>query len=465
MQFGPQFPIGDSTVVTACSKQANDLRDIGVSVVQPNHSLFSLSHEDLKQLTKRRAVIVPPSDAAWRSHAESAFSLIDEVATFVSYLKPTDLQDGSEWNPRPTPSWAHAASYMATSTFPPRDTRGSALMPLDMLHTTSERRGPAPTIVTEGKVTLVTGADPDARTAFGLGLACHVAAGEDIANQPIIRGSSVFISLDQSGEELAALFRRVVETAGLNVNCVLENFRAVTSLHWKADGDEAAAADPRDFPFLAAIKKHFFGTDLVVIDSAQLALGGDDNRSYRVAAFIQALKAICSETGSAVLLLCRDGKNGSKGVPGTVEPTMWTDIVRSHISLQDEGKALSVTRIKPRSPGCRVLAEIFVDAQGRFTTLPPGALEQEVRFADEAAVLAACNDAMNLGFTVPTATTGPKTAWHILQQFDSLGSELRNVAAKSRVHSALARLAINQQIFQSADPSQPKGKANQWVIW
>lgn len=464
MDYKAPLPIAGSTVVTGCSQQAQDLEHCGLNVLQPRRGLYSISAFELNQCRNKSVVIVPPLDAARSADAESAFALINEVAFRTAFLEATDLVDKSHWNPRPTPAWAPEASYLANFPSSENVPCDSALMPLDMLVPNSERPGPASSFVTRKEVTLVTGADPNARTVLGLSIAAHVAAGVGIANQPIVQGNSVFISLDQSGAELAEQFRRIVYDAELDMECVLRRFRAATYLQWNPGDSEGEETHFRDFRFLGSAKKHFVGADLVVIDSAHLALEGDDHRSYRVATFVQALKAIASETSAAVLLLCRDGRSGARVGQGTVEPTAWTDAVRSHISLQGEGRGLILTRSKPHIRGPRILAELLRDSEGRIAILPPGALEDEVNFEDETAVLAACADAAKLGFPVPTSTTGPKTAWHILQQFDSLGPELRKVDSKSRVHSALARLAFNQQIFQSPDLSQPKGKAKQWEI-
>lgn len=465
MSYHIPLPIADSLIVTGCSQQAQDLEGCGLYVLLARRGLFGISDIELNQCREKSVVIVPPLDAAKSADAESAFALINDVAFRTSFLEATDLVDKSHWNARPTPTWAQDASYLANSHFPAIVPCNSALMPLDMLGPNLERPGPASAFVTRGEVTLLSGADPNARTEFGLSLAFHVAAGVCIANQPVVQGNSVFVSLDQSSAQLAEQFRRIVYDAELDMECVLRRFRAATCLQWNPDDSDVEETHFRNFRFLGAAKKHFVGADLVVIDGAQLALEGDDNRSYRVATFVQALKAIASETSAAVLLLCREGRNGAKVGQGTVDPTAWTDAVRSHISLQDEGRGLILTRATPRLGGSRILAEIFEDSEGRLVILPPGALQDEVNFEDETAVLNALADAAKLGFPVPTSTTGPKTAWHILQQFDSLGPELRNVASKSRVHSALARLALNERIFQSPDLSQPKGKAKQWEIW
>ena len=120
----------------------------------------------------------------------------------------------------------------------------------------------------------------------------------------------------------------------------------------------------------AELRKLAAGADLVIVDNASDAYGGDEIQRRQVRAFIRCLKSIAKDNNSAVLLLAHVDKNTSRarkaeGGEGYSGSTAWHNSVRSRLFMtRDEQGGLKLEHQKINHGKLREPLHLFWPADG-----------------------------------------------------------------------------------------------------
>ena len=182
----------------------------------------------------------------------------------------------------------------------------------------------------------------------------------------------------------------------------------------------------------------------MIIDNASDAFGGDENNRVHVRGFMRMLADIARETGAAVLLLAHIDKASAKyGALGNSYSgsTAWHNSARSRLALTEKDGAIEMVQEKltigrkadPLRLGWDDTGVLVPDG-GAGAALAQGITDQ----ADDNALRACFAAAAEAGVSVPAATTGPATTWHVLSDYPELPPQLKG--NKSRFKAGIARL-------------------------
>jgi len=308
-------------------------------------------------------------------------------------------------------------------------------------------------LIPRSHVTLLGGHGGAGKSMLALTWAAHVVCGQPWGRFAGEQCNAVFVSLEDPGELVRFRLRRIIETYGLDAGAVAAGLRIL-------DGTDASAAlmtEVSEFgarrlvatPTMLEIEQTVAGAGLVVVDNASDAFDGDENNRRQVRTFIRRLAGIAKGNGGGVVLLAHIDKHAARYASNGNTysgSTAWHNSARSRLALvTDENGGIELLHekcnlakladpVRLAWSDLGVLTPVAVDAGGA----PAG--ESLVAAIDADAVLGVVEMAVAAGITVPTATSGPATAWHALQPLPELGQAYRQKDGKRRVHAALIRL-------------------------
>lgn len=144
------------------------------------------------------------------------------------------------------------------------------------------------------------------KTFLAYEAALCVAAGREWLGFGCSRGRSLFIDPELHLDDIHRRVKSIARGMGLTVSDVAGRFDVV------ALRGTTATADALD----EAIRSHIKATgqryDLIVIDSINAILTGDENSSVDMRAFIASLQRLTRDTGAACLTFHHSGKSGAK---------------------------------------------------------------------------------------------------------------------------------------------------------
>lgn len=308
-------------------------------------------------------------------------------------------------------------------------------------------------LIPRSHVTLLGGHGGAGKSMLALTWAAHVVCGQPWGGFSGEQCNAVFVSLEDPGELVRFRLRRIIETYRLDAGAVAAGLRIL-------DGTDASAAlmtEVSEFgarrlvatPTMLEIEQTVAGAGLVVVDNASDAFDGDENNRRQVRTFIRRLAGIAKGNGGGVVLLAHIDKHAARYASNGNTysgSTAWHNSARSRLALvTDENGGIELLHekcnlakladpVRLAWSDLGVLIPVAVDAGGA----PAG--ESLVAAIDADAVLGVVEMAVAAGITVPTATSGPATAWHALQPLPELGQAYRQKDGKRRVHAALIRL-------------------------
>lgn len=332
----------------------------------------------------------------------------------------------------------------------------SLLRPVSLADFTTVR-APAPEFVMDpfiprGFVTLLGGHGEIGKSMLGLTLAAHVANGCPWADLPVRQGRVLYLSMEDAGEIAVFRLQRIADAYNLDAAELIANLSILDASEAGPLAQEVSEHGVRNLvptPTAAEVEKLVGGFDLVVIDNASDAFDGDENNRRQVRAFIKGLARWVKGHAGAVLLLVHIDKaaarNGAQGNTYSGS-TAWHNSARSRLALSRNEKEdtvelahekLNVGR-KLAQPVCLewsdsgVLLPISANARQSARALADAAHDQDVYHAVRSALAA--------GYVIPTATTGPNTASHVLSTFAELPTALKDRAGKAKLDAVLVRL-------------------------
>ena len=316
---------------------------------------------------------------------------------------------------------------------------------------------PAPPFVIHGviprrEVTLLGGHGGAGKSIIGLTLCAHVAAGAHAwAGFTVEDGHALFVSLEDPGDVVRWRLRRIVEA------CRLDAERIGRRLHI-LDGtgsDAVLAGEVND----AGVRRLWFtaamgevadaatGKKLIVIDGASDAFEGNENERRQVRAFIRELARIAREADAGLILLAHIDKAAARfGSAGNSYSgsTAWHNSVRARLALvANEGtvelvpEKLQHAKMADPVPLAWTDSGVLVPTDRRTAQAGAEAARAEQATEDAVHVAQAVRAAHDARITVPAATTGPRTARHVLVAFPELPDHLKGKGNAERFSRAL----------------------------
>ncbi|HUD41974.1 MAG TPA: AAA family ATPase [Dokdonella sp.] len=325
---------------------------------------------------------------------------------------------------------------------------------------------PAPTFVIDDlipdrELTMLGSHGGLGKTGVGLVLCAHVASGANTwAGFPVEDGAALFVSLEDRADVLRYRLRNIVEAYALDAEKIE---RRLTVLDGTA-GDASLATEVselgvRRLAFTATLEEvaeHAAGKRIVVIDNASDAFAGNENERRQVRAFCRELARIAREHDTAVVLLAHVDKHAARfGSQGNSYSgsTAWHNSVRARLALvATEGGVELVTEKlqhgKMADPVQLVWTDtgVLVPIDARVAQASVDATRNARVSTDAALVARAVQAAHTSGITVPTATTGPKTARHVLSTLPELPEHLQGKSGTDRFNRALIH-ALRQSLI------------------
>lgn len=307
-------------------------------------------------------------------------------------------------------------------------------------------------------VTLLGGHGGVGKSMLALTLAAHVAAGCRWESLQVEQGRVVFLSFEDEAEEVVLpRLQHVIEGYALPAELVLGNLEVFDG----SDGEtELALETPSgglEFtPMMALVEEAVQGAALVIIDNASDTYGANENARRQVRAFVRRLTKIAKANNAAVVLLAHVDKQAAKGggkgnnYSGS---SQWNNSVRSRLALVDSESGIELVHEKVNYGPLHSLVSLRREDHG--VLFPIGAAEAAAAKANAEALVAQADASVVLGLVlstleagdiVPTATTGPRTSWHVLSLLGDAPAWVKAKTGKRRVEAALLALAREGQI-------------------
>ena len=309
-------------------------------------------------------------------------------------------------------------------------------------------------IMPRGAVTLLGGHGEAGKSYLGLVLAAHVACGRDWAGLTVNRGRALVLSMEDDAGILLHRLQNIATEYWLDPAEMASNLTIIDASDSPPLAQEAMVDGGKVLRITPA-GEHFIGLaqgyDLILVDNASDAYAASEIDRAQVRGFIKALGRVAKANNGAMLLLVHIDKNSAKyGAQGNSYSgsTAWHNSARSRLALVIKEERASLVHEKSNF-GRRLDDPIPIvrSTCGVPTPAARGDLTDAlVATADDDSVFAAIKAAVDADRTVPTATTGPATCWHVLRSYPELAAHLKKPQGKALVDEAIIRLHRQQRI-------------------
>lgn len=329
-------------------------------------------------------------------------------------------------------------------------------------------------IIPRRVTTLLGGHGGVGKSMLSLTIGAHVAGGRPWGPFEFQQGRVVVASLEDGADLVRYRLRRIIEECRLPAADVLGGMRIFDLSDMEAElaveVNEAGVTGLAFTPMMQAVCDAMKGADLVLIDNASDAYGGNEVARRQVRAFIRRLTQEAKANDAAVVLLAhidkQAAKNGGKG-NNYSGSTQWHNSVRSRLALVDNEGSVELLHEKSN---LGPTAEPVLIQRGRFgvpaVATPNAAMAARALMSshDAEAVLAAMQAAIEAGQTIPTAESGPHTTWHALVNQPELGEPYRNREGKRRVAAALVALERAGRIWRESFKKPNRHDGQRWQL-
>jgi RecA-family ATPase len=311
----------------------------------------------------------------------------------------------------------------------------------------------------QGEVTLFAGHGGSGKSAIALHLAVCVAMGCDFFGMKVQRQRVAFLSLEDPAAILHWRLARIC--AWLNVDmAALAGWLTV----W--DGTDTAGAlmesDHEGLKFTVLhgwLAEAINGHAGLVIDGVSDAFGGNENVRREVRRFVREMRRIVPREGFVLLLshvnlAAARVPETSQGFSGS---TAWNNSVRARWYLRPDGDdalRLEVQKSNHAPVGASLRLEWNASAHlfvGELT-MPVSKLERDLAASDDrAAVFDLVHKAQADGNPVPAASSGPRSAWHVLSAMPGFPPGFTGKGGQARLNMAIERLIAAGQLTRTAE--------------
>lgn len=330
-------------------------------------------------------------------------------------------------------------------------------------------------VIPRGVVTLWGGHGGSGKSMSALQLMAHGACGAEwqgLTPDGTIR--SAYFSLEDPGDLVRYRLRRICESYSLEERRVESNIRVYDC----PDGRPALMTEVSSFgirqmtetALLAQVRRLCSGADLVVIDNASDAFGGNENDRQSVRAFMTALGRIARECNAGVVLLAHIDKSAARnGANGNTYSgsTAWHNSARSRLAIVAGAEAGEVQLHHEKNNLGKLADAITLKWNNHGVLVPLSPIERRERVVDTGAlVMSVLAAAARRGISVPTATTGQspghKAVQHIPEYSDAFGKD-RFVGSR-KFHAALDELHEAGRIVKHVARSGYRKQIEVWAI-
>ena len=300
------------------------------------------------------------------------------------------------------------------------DLRAAALLaddgwpqPLDLVALAATDPQPPPFIAADwlpaGYATLMAGHGGVGKSGIALHLSVCMAAGIDFFGLAVERRKVAYLSCEDREGVLHWRLNRICRYENQDL-AALSGSLAVLALVGHENllyGDRDPQTGGRYTASYAKLERRMidFGAEVLVVDGVADVYGGNENSRAEVKGFINALVRLIDPDRGAVILLHHTNKLTGNGAAadGYSGSTAWHNSVRARWHL-------------------------FAEPTGGATKFERRAREQEERDA----IMAAVREVVDAADYVPAASTGPRTAYHVLKAVPSFPDSLAGTPGRKR---------------------------------
>lgn len=402
--------------------------------------------------SRRRRLITLGTELANAGFIPEGRSVEDIMATALQQMEDVGARQD-------TPAGLHdvaLADFMQT----PASTVGYAVRP----------------IVPRGVVTLWGGHGGAGKSISALQLVAHGACGEfwqGLEPEGAIR--SVFVSLEDPGDLVRYRLRRVCESYGLEERRVASNVRVFDCPTGKgALMTEVVHFGVRSMvetPLMGHLRRACEGADLIIVDNASEAFGGNENDRQAVRAFMGALTRIAKEHNAGLVLLAHIDKaaarNGSNGNTYSGS-TAWHNSARSRIAIvamEGEGDEPSTVQLRHEKNNLGKRADpISLKWNEHGVLVPLSVFDRKVRNVDYTeSAMDVVNAAHRLGIRISPETTGQNPGHKAVMHLPEYAPFREHKRKAHAFHAELHALSEAGRIVKLGVKTANRTTLNGWV--
>lgn len=374
---------------------------------------------------------------------------------------------------------AEALSLLDGAQSPSGITAGLRSVPLDgFIHTPPDTiRYSIFPIIPRGVVTLWGGHGGAGKSVSILQIAALGACNQELEGLlPEGAICSVYFSLEDQGSLALLRLRRICESYNLNPAQVEYNLRVFDCPGGKAAlMNEVSTFGVRQMietPLLAQIRRQCEGADLVIIDNASDAFGGNENDRQAVRTFMTAMGRIARETGAGVVVLAHVDKAAARvGANGNTYSgsTAWHNSARSRVAIvKDDKQENCVSVIHEKNNLGKLAKPISLKWNDHGVLVPLSAMDRKgVRAPDDmdlamAVLVAAAQRGIGVCCATAGATPGHKAVAHLPEYEDHFG--LNRFTGSKKFHRALDALHLAGRIVKHSAKRANRHAVDVWRI-
>lgn len=323
--------------------------------------------------------------------------------------------------------------------------------------------------IPSGYATLLAGHGGAGKSTIALHLAACIASGRDWWGRAVERRRVLYLSCEDRQDVLHWRLERACGPLDLGLGDLAGYLDVLDlvgrdSILWRPD-----SAGPTPAYRALADTMRALGTDVLMVDGVTDAYAGNENDRAQVKTFVNSLLTLISPDRGAIMLLGHVGKPAASG-PATSEgysgSTAWHNAVRSRWYLypetsQDEdedrpqktGKLTLELQKSNLGRADQSVAFQWSDADKLFIGKQPesiGLASMRER-AERESILDAMADCARRDEYVPAATTGQRTAHHVLAATGKLDTKLQSgIAGRRRFWKRIEELRQSSAIRETS---------------
>lgn len=195
-----------------------------------------------------------------------------------------------------------------------------------------------------GEAGLFTGPGSVGKSLMSQQLAATIAAGGSFMGVPVEQATTIYITCEDSTEELQRRQRSIAQTLGSTLQrgrFMLKSWKGELDLELFGYGEDRRLVPTPRYDMLRATALAA-GARLIVLDNISHLFGGDENTKREVAAFVNLMNGLAADIDGVVLLLGHPNKTGLNK-PGEGDANQfggsvaWENQVRSRLYLATTG--------------------------------------------------------------------------------------------------------------------------------
>lgn len=463
------LPLPDGTVVVVEGEKARDaatgaLQGIpGFVVTCWPGGCANARYVDLTPLQGRTVVLWPDADPPGIAAMQTVAQRLSGIAAAVHVVDVADLPksaDAADLDPeevrrRITAALDHGEESRTPASIWPAPVDVAALLATDPV--------PPASIIADwlpcGYATMLAGHGGAGKSSIALHLAACIATGADFFGLPTERRRVLYLSCEDRADVLHWRLARIVRHAGITdlaEHLTLMDLVGHDALLWRQDAPET--------PAYGALRDliRSTGAEVLIVDGAADAFGGNENDRAQVKQFINALVGLVPPHGAALLLHHVNKQSAGAAVAeGYSGSTGWHNAVRARWYLHpetertDDGLAptgdllLDLQKSNLGRAGQSMRFRWDAETHLFVGELAAGASKFEAREIEREeldGIVAALREVIASGSYVPTAATGCRTAYHVLSAAEAFPKTLRDSAGRKRFWRHVERLRLMREI-------------------